>query len=322
METNFNHAHDFRGIQINEHQQESLRRHLVLPAGGCLNGIVASESKVKITDRYSHTHTFTVKMDGNGKSLIDYLTSKFPYRSYRDWETKITSGDIKCNGKEVPPTTMLSVDQTITHRNIGVIEPSVPDDIRVIVDRKDYMVIDKPAPIPMHPGGRYNRNTVVNMLKDAGYGRLYLVHRLDAVTSGAVVLAKNKKIASKISELIKGGIGKKYEAIVSGVPEQDIIRIDKGIRRQGGYVFECSDESDSKSAETEFEVLYRGDGWSHIKCTPKTGRTHQIRLHLREWGHPVWNDPLYGPGIKLSNFHTTLQRRAISLVSMGFYGLD
>jgi RluA family pseudouridine synthase len=313
---------DFPGIQLNEDQLESLRRHLILPIGGSLIGDVVSESRVKINDRYSFTHTFSVKKDGEGKPLIDYLSSKFPYRLRLDWEAKIIAGEIKCNGNMVSPTALLSINQTITHRNIGVVEPSVPDDIRVLTDLDDYIVIDKPAPIPMHPGGRYNRNTVVNMLEDAGYGKLFLVHRLDAVTSGVVVLAKNKKVANMISELIKSGMGKKYEAIVSGVPEQDTIRIKKGIRRHGGYVFECSDERDAKTAETAFEVIHRGDGWAHIKCTPITGRTHQIRLHLREWGFPVWNDPLYGPGVQLSNFHSTLQRRAISLVSMGFFELD
>jgi len=312
------HIRDLPEIQLGEYQLESLRRHLILPNGRSIKGISPNFSKARIIEKYSFTHTFSVKKDGDGVSLIDFLVSKFPYRSIQEWENKIIDGDIKCNDETVLPTTLLINNQTITHRNIGVVEPSVPDDIRVIIDLDDYLVIDKPAPIPMHPGGRYNRNTVVNMLKESGFGTLFLVHRLDSVTSGAVVLAKNKVAANWLSESIKLGIGKFYEAIVCGVPDQDTIRIDKGIKRQGGYIFKCSDDGDSKAAETVFEVLHRGDGWAHIKCVPITGRTHQIRLHLREWGYPVWNDPLYGKDVKLENYHSTLQRRAISLVSMGF----
>lgn len=313
---------DFPEIELSDQQKLILRRHLVLPDGDNLTGNIHSYSDVSIIEPYDFTHTFAVKPDDDGLNIVEYLHSKFPYRSKLDWQAKIEAGSIECNGRNIDFGTKLVQNDIITHRNIGVKEPSVPGDIRILLNHIEYLIIDKPAPIPMHPGGRYNRNTVVNCLKEKGFDPLFLVHRLDSVTSGAVVLAKNKSTAKKLSELLKSGIGKTYEAIVTGTPDEDTIRINKGIKRKGGYVFECSDDPDSKSAETVFKVLHRGDGWSHVECIPVTGRTHQIRLHLREWGYPVWNDPLYGLGIKLDNYHSVLQRRAISLTSMGFFNPD
>ena len=111
-----------------------------------------------------------------------------------------------------------------------------------------------------------------------------------------------------------GNVEKEYQAIVSGIPNEKSITIQSKIRRKQGFVFESGPELDSgQDGITEFEVIESNVDSSRIKCHPITGRTHQIRLHLAEWGYPIIDDPIYGPNGDTSSRRT--QNVGISLVS-------
>ncbi len=311
---------DFSEILLNPHEIRLLRRHLKIPPKGhsIIDDFRPSSLPVKIVSPYDHTYVFRVKKKESGVSILELMSTRFPFRSKEDWQKRIRSGVIKVNDTTVDELKVIRVNDNISHRNIGVTEPSVPNDISVLRQGPGYLIVDKSAPIPMHAGGRYNRNTVVDILSEKGYGPLHIVHRLDAVTSGYLLLGRSPEFARQFSRVMSdGGIRKTYEAIVSGVPSEDSITIDRGIKRDRGFLFKCSDDADSKKAITKFRVIHRGDGWSQIACEPVTGRTHQIRLHLAEWGYPIWDDYVYNKTMNKNEEHTKIQNRAISLVSMG-----
>jgi RluA family pseudouridine synthase len=297
---------DWMQIRLSDEVKTALRRHLRYPG----RQETSLHYPVRIVAPYDFTHEFRVKPQEVGQSVIGLLTTRFPFRDAQGWLQKISEGNIQLNGNLTNYGAILQQNDRLSHRNIAVIEPSIPDDIRIIYQNDQLLLIDKPAPMPVHAGGRYNKNTAISVLADMGHSNLHVVHRLDAVTAGILLFAKNNKSANILKDMfINGYVHKFYEAIVRGVPAEDEVTISVGIKRKQGIEFMCSEDADSKPAITRFKVLERGIDWARVGCEPVTGRTHQIRLHLQKWGYPIWDDPLYGSDVAMQN-------RPISLVSM------
>lgn len=273
--------------------------------------------KVRLVSPYPITHRFKVQDEFVGKPLLEMMATRFPFRPEAEWKARIENGRVGLNEKSVAPDVLLKKSDSVFHHNPNVIEPSVPDEIEILEETNDWIAVYKPAPLPMHPGGRYFKNTLTAMLEEMGCPNLKIVHRLDAVTSGIVLLAKNKAFAQRaMKEFAEGRVQKTYFAEVSGIPEENTVTITAPIRRRTGFVFESNpDLTNAKPAETTFTVVERKENSAIIKCEPKTGRTHQIRLHLEHWGYPIIDDPIYGiHGDKTSK---KAQKSAISLVSTG-----
>ena len=272
---------------------------------------------VRLITPYPITHRFKVQDEFVDKTLLEMMAVRFPFRPEKEWESRIENGRVGLNEKSAMPDVLLKKTDSVFHHNPNVIEPSVPDEVEILEETEDWIAVFKPAPLPMHPGGRYFKNTLTAILEEMGYPDLKIVHRLDAVTSGIVLLAKNKTFAQKaMTEFAEGRVQKIYYAEVSGTPEEDSITITAPIKRKTGFVFESNpDLTNAKPAETKFTVFERKQNSAIIKCEPKTGRTHQIRLHLEHWGYPIIDDPIYGiNGDKTSK---KAQKSAISLISAG-----
>ncbi|MBD3617015.1 MAG: RNA pseudouridine synthase [Gracilimonas sp.] len=273
--------------------------------------------KVRIVEPYSLTYRFKVKSAFEGNTLLNLMHTRFPFHGPKVWESKIQAGHVGVNGKEVPPGYELKLQDEIYHHNPKVIEPAVPDEVQVLKQTNDYLIVYKPAPLPMHPGGRFNKNSLTKILEEKGFVDLRIVHRLDSVTSGLVLFARNKSFAQKAMICFsEGKVEKTYYALVSGIPSEDSVTIDSPIRRKNGFVFESKlGLNHAKEAITHFEVVSRRENSALIKCLPKTGRTHQIRLHLEQWGYPIIDDPIYGHrGDKSSK---KAQKVGISLLNAG-----
>lgn len=160
------------------------------------------------------------------------------------------------------------------------------------------IVVNKPAPLPMHACGRFNRNSLNYLMGKVFSGeRLRILHRLDANTTGVVLFARKKSVARPIHEQFKAGtVSKIYLAKVNGHPAGDKFSCDQKIsddtKAAGSRAIDTGESG--LAATTEFEVLERrNDGTSLVRCFPKTGRTHQIRLHLSYLGLPIVGDPTY-----------------------------
>ena len=156
-------------------------------------------------------------------------------------------------------------------------------------------VVDKPGSIPVHPSGRYRHNTILGILgREANLPGLSPCHRLDRLTSGLLILSKNKATTKGIEAQIQGRtVAKEYICRVRGLFPADPVICDAPIKTQNYKVGVCSVDSAGKECTTTFFLVAHDKDSSVVRCLPKTGRMHQIRVHLQHLGHPILNDPVY-----------------------------
>lgn len=281
-------------------------------------------SRVRIVAPYELTRTLTVKPADEGQTLLDYFCMRFPFIPRCTWLERFQQGRVHSLGKSLLPESFVKSQQVIHHHAPKVIEPSVPDEVKIIEETENWMAVYKPAPMPMHQGGRYYKNTLVYILSEMGYPEAKTVHRLDAVTSGLVLLARNRATALEMTRLFaENRVRKYYRAVVAGEFPEEPFEVTAPVRRKNGFVFECGPHlQNAKPAATNFALEKRGDGFSLVRCMPVTGRTHQIRLHLQYAGFPIVDDPIYGPtgdltGKRLQNSAIQLQSSGIEIDEMG-----
>ncbi len=187
---------------------------------------------------------------------------------------------------------------------LDVSAEDIPLDI--VYEDDDLLVVNKPKGMVVHPAAGNYTGTLVNALLyhcgDSlsginGVMRPGIVHRIDKNTSGLLMVAKNDFAHNKLSEQIASHTFKReYLAVVYGNLKDDFGEIDAPIGRdKRDRKRMCVTKENSKEAFTRFEVLERFKGFSYIKCILKTGRTHQIRVHMAHIGHPLAGDDIYGP---------------------------
>ena len=197
-----------------------------------------------------------------------------------------------------------------------------PEDIPIdiVYEDDDLLIINKESGMVVHPAPGHYTGTLVNALlykfnlSSGEKERPGIVHRLDKDTSGLMLVAKNEWTHEKLSEMISTkAVERKYLAIVDGLIKHDTGEIDAPIGRdvKDRQKMAVTDVN-GKEAVTLFKVLERFSNNTLIECTLKTGRTHQIRVHMAYIGHPVNNDPLYGRG-KCTDFGQMLHSYSIKL---------
>lgn len=175
--------------------------------------------------------------------------------------------------------------------------------LEVIFENEDLLVVNKPRGLAAHPAVSLKEPSLVNALLSRGHGlseaggtfRPGIVHRLDKDTTGLLVVAKNDATHVNLAKQIEGKTAeRRYFAIVRGMPEQEKFRIDAPIGRDPKERQKMAVVSGGRRAVTHVVVLGRTDAGTVLAVRLETGRTHQIRVHLRSIGHPVIGDPVYG----------------------------
>ena len=175
-----------------------------------------------------------------------------------------------------------------------------PDDLQSRILHRDglMLVIDKPAGLPVHagPGGGPNLEALFDGLRFGLPAPPALAHRLDRDTSGCLVLGRHRKALAKLGRLFQEGrVGKTYWAVLVGEPPEERGTIDRPLkkvsRKGGGWRMTVAD--DGQPSVTDYELLGRADGLSWVAFHPRTGRTHQIRVHAAHLGCPLLGDPQY-----------------------------
>ncbi|WP_106497689.1 RluA family pseudouridine synthase [Lentibacillus sp. Marseille-P4043] len=181
-----------------------------------------------------------------------------------------------------------------------------PEDIPldIVYEDHDVIVVNKPRGMVVHPSAGHSSGTLVNALiyhcRDLsginGVERPGIVHRIDKDTSGLLVVAKNDLAHASLAEQLQDkDVERKYEAIVHGVIEHENGLIDAPIGRDPKDRQKMGIVEEGKPAVTHFKVLKRYERFTHVECQLETGRTHQIRVHMKYIGYPLVGDPKYGP---------------------------
>jgi RluA family pseudouridine synthase len=234
-----------------------------------------------------------------GLSIEEYFSSRFTYQSKQDWITKIENGDISVNGVTVQTGYILKEgDRIITRAGVRQ-EPPANRKLEVIYQDSHIRVFNKPAPIPVHPSGRYFQNSMTEVLKQWYPEEIPRpVQRLDATTTGIIVFARTREAAATLMKEFKSRrIKKEYLALVEGEPKMEKFSIDAPIGILKGSHRGVGDEvKNPKSAKTKVQCLATKNGQSLLKVSPLSGRTNQIRVHLSSYGLPIYNDMVYGKG--------------------------
>lgn len=186
--------------------------------------------------------------------------------------------------------------------------PSVEMPLDIVYEDEDILVLNKMANLPIHPTKGYEytnlANGVVYYYEKQGIPFVFRsVNRIDKDTTGLVIIAKNMLSGSILGESMRNrGIRRTYLAITEGkLPEKGTIDLPIG-RREGSAVERCIDENGAK-AVTHYERLKYKNGHSLAKVSLETGKTHQIRLHMRAIGHPLPADVLYNPNFQVIRRH-------------------
>lgn len=245
-------------------------------------------------------------IDNDGIRIDKYLLDKLDI-SRNKIQKLINDNNILVNGKSVKASYIVRVDDLIEcdflyKEKIDILPEDIPLDI--VYEDDDLLVVNKPSGMVVHPAvGNYS-HTLVNALmyhcnnlsQVNGVIRPGIVHRIDADTSGLLLVAKNDiahvDLAKQIS---KKSVKREYIALVDGVIKEDTATIDAPIGRDvKNRKKMCVTADNSKDAITNIRVIERYKNSTLITCSLLTGRTHQIRVHMNYIGHSVINDPVYG----------------------------
>lgn len=218
----------------------------------------------------------------------------------------IDEGFVLVNGKEVKASLILSEADELFVKDGFIKEASFEAEdipINIVYEDDDLLVINKKSGMVVHPGNGNTSGTLVNALmhytKNLSNKEAFrpgIVHRIDKDTSGLMLVAKNDKAHDILAEGFKNKtIKREYIALVCGVIGEDTGVIDAPINRDAKDRKKmCVTSENSKKAITHFKVLKRYEDYTLLRLILDTGRTHQIRVHMKYIGHPVYNDPVYG----------------------------
>ncbi len=246
---------------------------------------------------------------GRRQRLDRYLALLARWGSRARVQKLIEGGGVRVEGQSAKPGTILRLGQNID------IDPAGPDDpfnveaeaipLAVLFEDEWVMVINKPPGLVVHPAPGHSRGTLVAALLYHWQGtrpgldplRPGIVHRLDKDTSGVLVIAKDPDTLTSLGQQFRDRtVEKQYVAAVWGHLQNPRGAIDKPIGRNPTNRKQMAVRSDGRAALTSYEVLRTSDRFSMVRLLPKTGRTHQIRVHLTAIGHPIVGDALYGRG--------------------------
>ncbi len=235
----------------------------------------------------------------DGDTLKNALAGMFPQVALSEWETLCQEGRLLTNaGENAQLEQGVRGGQYFQRLDLCEIEPDVNANIEILYMDDSILVLNKPAPLPMHACGRFNRNTLRHILQTAWEPRSPRpAHRLDANTTGVLVCALTHHTAKLLQpQFANGQVQKLYQALVQGHPRQDEFSCKDSIAAQAGESGLRDTDQEGLSCLTHFRVLERRpDGTSLIECQPVTGRTNQIRIHLWQAGFPIVGDPSYLP---------------------------
>ena len=255
-----------------------------------------------------------------------HVFGRFGYLSRTYIQKLIRTGNIRVNGRQVRPSRRLHAgDRLELHLPMlpkRVIEPENIE-LDIIHEDRDVLVINKPRDITCHAGTRYHGGTLANAViyhlygteEDAGKNNPGIVHRLDKNTTGVMAFAKHIEAHRMLAnQFAHGQAQKEYLAVVKGQPKRTRGVIDAPIGYHPYLRNTMSvrlDAAARKTAVTHYTVLERFHQGAVVSLAPKSGRTHQLRVHLESLGHPMFGEDRYSGRYSKSPFDKAIGRQAL-----------
>ena len=234
------------------------------------------------------------------------LTSLEPEITRSQLKNLINDGHVTVNGQAVKPKYKVQAGDKISlvkpePQSLELTPENIPLDI--VYEDDDMIVVNKPQGMVVHPAPGHPDHTLVNALlyhsplsTINGTFRPGIVHRIDKDTSGLLMVAKNDLAHQSLAEQLRNKTNKReYLALVYGQIKEDEGTIDAPLGRNPQDRKKQAVVKSGRHAVTHFKVVKRYDNFTLVKCILETGRTHQIRVHMKYIGHPLVGDPLYGP---------------------------
>ena len=234
------------------------------------------------------------------------LTSLEPEITRSRLKNLINDGHVTVNGQAVKPKYKVQAGDKISlvksePQSLELTPENIPLDI--VYEDDDVIVVNKPQGMVVHPAPGHPDHTLVNALlyhsplsTINGTFRPGIVHRIDKDTSGLLMVAKNDLAHQSLAEQLRNKTNKReYLALVYGQIKEDEGTIDAPLGRNPQDRKKQAVVKGGRHAVTHFKVMKRYDNFTLVKCILETGRTHQIRVHMKYIGHPLVGDPLYGP---------------------------
>ncbi|PRS40855.1 RluA family pseudouridine synthase [Bacillus sp. NMCC4] len=249
-----------------------------------------------------------VSEDQTSERLDKFLSTTEPEWSRTQVQQWVKDGLIEVNGKQVKANYKVQAGDEI---KVEIPDPEVldveaePMDLDIYYEDADVLVVNKRRGMVVHPAPGHVSGTLVNGLMAHctdlsginGVMRPGIVHRIDKDTSGLLMVAKNDMAhESLVNQLVAKTVTRKYTAVVHGIIQHDTGTIDAPIGRdkKDRQSMTVTKES-AKQAVTHFDVIERFQDFTVVECRLETGRTHQIRVHMKYIGYPLAGDPKYGP---------------------------
>ncbi len=235
------------------------------------------------------------------KRLDVELARRYPDISRSTWQKHIKAGHIEIKGKVITsPKTEVAPEQAISI-NIPEFKDHSEESLPIIYLDDDVIIVDKPAGILTHSKGELNDEfTVADFFKrytswGLNTNRAGIVHRLDRDTSGVIIGARHEEAAKTLQKQFSERKAKKtYMAVVVGTPKNPRANIDLPIARNPSAPSTFRVDAKGKEAQTSYQVVASNEKYSLIELKPRTGRTHQLRVHMQYIGTPILGDRVYG----------------------------
>lgn len=241
-----------------------------------------------------------IKQGDRGKNIHDFLVEKFKYLTADEWKARLIEGRFSIADKICGPDTVLQQDDVLIYDAPPFREPDADLNYSIIMESDHFFAVNKPGNLLVHKKGASVTHNLIYQLRECHvppYPTADIVNRLDRETSGIVLISKSKAVLPKLTALFSDRlVQKEYIAVVHGEMKQVQGVITHSLKPDphGAIRSKQIVAEDGKSAETGFERLAVWDGYSLVKLFPKTGRTHQLRVHMLSLGHVIVGDKLYG----------------------------
>lgn len=241
---------------------------------------------------------FAVQKPQAGQRVDTYLAARLQRCSRSEVQRLIADGRVSFLGGARPlkSASRVADGDTVVIRYPGRVEaPSRHESLPVLYEDDELLAVNKPSDLLSHPSSKVVANTATAILKKQfPAAKLHLGHRLDRETSGILLLAKTPAAARELfHQFFNRLVRKRYLAIVSGRVAWERKKVDVALGGEGGEIRVRQAAGSGQRAVTDFECLAASDAFSLVAAEPRTGRLHQIRVHLAHLGHPVVGDRLY-----------------------------